>query len=452
MDMHLPPRAMFAFASPRRWLAVMLGASVLSNASAEPYWQRAGECLRAGNYGEAYTEAQAALKDRPNDSVLLRISGVCLIEMDRAQEATATLRRALKIEPDSVASRYYLAQALAVQGSLTEAIQLLDEVIARAPESEYARLAHGVLPDLNATVATTAAVPKTRRWNVYGRFSEEYDDNVTLRAKDDPNLDAVKSWREVYSGYVELRPLDEALQPTPFTLGVGYSIYATKHHEEEVRDYDVFSQNGSVFLSRNRQMGSKPYTARIYGDFTDTELGEEAYSKIFEAGVTVDYQWFRSGVVSPGFTWQSQDFEDDTEYPDYFSRDGNDYRASLRHDLYLARGNVILGVAYAYHWNDTDGRQFQLESNDFEGSLKLSLPLGLRFYGTVEYREEDYTDFTPEPKRLDDIWTYYAALSQRLWKDAARAEIHYTHEASNSNLDFSDYERNVVGFALSLSL
>jgi len=81
--------------------------------AAQEYWQTAAELVQAGEYAAACQVVDGLLADRPDDVLLLRIKGICLLETERETEAVSVLRHATEIEPTSVACRYYLAQALA---------------------------------------------------------------------------------------------------------------------------------------------------------------------------------------------------------------------------------------------------------------------------------------------------------------------------------------------------
>ena len=65
---------------------------------------------------------------------------------------------------------------------------------------------------------------------------------------------------------------------------------------------------------------------------------------------------------------------------------------------------------------------------------------------------EDYEEIVPDPARLDDVFTFYMMLSRPVWDYRVHAELNYTQSWNDSNQDFSSYERNVVGVAVSASL
>ena len=72
-------------------------------------WQHAGELIQPGNYAGALKESERLLAERLNNVLLLRFKGICLMETGRQDEAVKVLRRAVTLNPNSIASRFYLA-------------------------------------------------------------------------------------------------------------------------------------------------------------------------------------------------------------------------------------------------------------------------------------------------------------------------------------------------------
>ena len=133
----------------------------------QPYWKAAAEHYQAGRYLEAREEVDRLLGTRHEDPLLLRIKGVCLIELGQPDRAVEVLTGVIDREPNDVAARYYLAQAYAYRGSVREALGQLETVTALAPDSEYARLAADARPELEALIQSSSALRDSRRWNLY---------------------------------------------------------------------------------------------------------------------------------------------------------------------------------------------------------------------------------------------------------------------------------------------
>ena len=153
--------------------------------------------------------------------------------------------------------------------------------------------------------------------------------------------------------------------------------------------------------------------------------------------------------LSAGVEWKRLDYEDDTPYQEYYSRDGDIYSCGLDSYLYLLDNRVLAGLHYHFRRDNTEGQQYELRSNDLAVSVRAALPWALRLRARVGYQEEDYLEFFHDPPgRLDDIWSFHFALQRMLWHEAVSLELSYTYLTSSSSQDFAEYERSVAGIGL----
>jgi hypothetical protein len=415
-----------------------------------PYWQPVVEFLQTGDYASAYDQIQTLLESRPGDALLLRFKGVCLMETGYNEAAVTVLYDALEAAPNSVATKYYLSQALAYRGSVLESIRLIDEIIEMAPDSQYAQLASSVLPELEALTVTITAVPDVRRWNLYARVGTEYDDNVPVRSNDSDETTTQDSWKFIYSFYGEVRFPDQKIDSKPFTLGLGYSLSGTEYEEDLYKGYDLFSQALSLFLSHDGTWLERFYNIRLETRFNTTKLGWDDYSDVGSLDLSFSYYWHEQITTTFISSWSNKSYEDDTEYPEYYSRDGNEYDFGLRNYFYLMQNKLVLGLHYLYRNEDAEGYQSELRSNDLTGSIAYSLPYDVRLTGSIIYQQEDYPEYRPVG-RLDNVWTFNSGL-EYTWKDIWTAELYYQYATADSDQDLGDYQRNIVGIGLSVSL
>ncbi|MGH7197460.1 MAG: surface lipoprotein assembly modifier [Candidatus Omnitrophota bacterium] len=416
----------------------------------KPYWQKAGELVQSGKYAEALNEIDRLLAERPEDALLLRLKGVCHLQLNELDASVKALQKALKQDPNSIASRYYLAQAYAYRGNVLLAIDLLNEVREKAPGSRYAEQAARVLPDLQNLAVTAQAVSDKQRWNVSLRSGGEFDDNVMARSDNDPDVTHADTWRFVSSAYVEIRPVDQNIERTPLTAGLAYSIYQSLHERTEAfEEIDLTSQTARLFLRRGDRMWGKPYKFEVYGDTTDSRLGNHSFGQDVGVGTSLNLQWAPWVTVSPSYSIKWKDFRNDTILPEQFSRDGHEQSFGVSNRFYTFNNSVVLGASYYYRRADTRGSQFDIDSHDVGGSVNVSLPWQLGLAAGVNYSTEDYVQFVPEPTRADDSLSVSASITRPLWNPNLFVEFSYNYTTADSNVVFSEYSRQTFGVTFS---
>ncbi|HYR00339.1 MAG TPA: tetratricopeptide repeat protein, partial [Casimicrobiaceae bacterium] len=88
---------------------------------------------QGGRAEEALAHYRAALSLAPDLAETHRACGLMLLEMNRPDEATPLLRRAVDLEPSHAASRATLAECLARTGDIAAAIGIVEALTAEAP-------------------------------------------------------------------------------------------------------------------------------------------------------------------------------------------------------------------------------------------------------------------------------------------------------------------------------
>jgi tetratricopeptide (TPR) repeat protein len=412
------------------------------------HWQKAGELIQAGNYSQALQEVDRLLGERPGDVLLLRFKGICHLQLNDLDSSVKSLKEALQKDPNSVAARYYLAQAYAYRGNVLLAIELLTEVREKAPGSRYAEQAARVLPELQSLAVTAQAVSDNKRWNVTLRSGGEFDDNAMARSDNDPDVTHTDTWRFISSAYLEIRPVDQNVDRTPVTGGLAYSIYQSLHERTEAfEEFDLTSQTARVFLRRSDRAWGKPVKFEVYGDYTDSRLGNHSYGQDVSTGASLHWQWAPWATVSPSYSIKWKDFRNDTTAPEQFSRDGHEQSFGVSNRIYAFQNSVVLGTSYYYRRAQARGSQFDIDSHDIGGNVNVSLPWQWGLFAGVTYSTEDYVQFVPEPTRADDSLSVSASLSRPLWNPNLMMEFNYNYTTADSNIDFSGYSRQTFGVA-----
>ena len=100
--------------------------------------QQGHAARKAGRSTEALDHYRAALEQEPESAEANTVYGLMLLQLERAREAEAPLRKAVEISPTHVALRMNLAQWLMREGQLDEAVRIVAGVVADEPQHAWA--------------------------------------------------------------------------------------------------------------------------------------------------------------------------------------------------------------------------------------------------------------------------------------------------------------------------
>jgi Tfp pilus assembly protein PilF len=93
------------------------------------------QMLAARKYDEAVRAAQAAAALAPGETAPLVVLGAAQAAKGDLEASTATFRKVVDTEPDTIGHRLNLARALKLQHKLPEALQVIDEGLQREPRN-----------------------------------------------------------------------------------------------------------------------------------------------------------------------------------------------------------------------------------------------------------------------------------------------------------------------------
>ncbi len=410
-------------------------------------WEHAAELIQSGKSAEAIPELDALLAKEPGNVLYLRLKGIAELQSGKEDQAVLTLRQAVHREPTCVACGFYLAQALAQRGNVTDAMELLRVIVREVPDSRYAVQANKILPELERLASIAHAVHDKRRWNVTLHSGLEYDDNPINRSRHEgasPN-----SLRWIMSTYLEMRPIDQSIDKLPFTLGGGYAVYQS-YHERNLGTLDLTSQTARMFVSHAGKVADKPYKLELKSDYTNARLANNPYSHDVSLSPVFDIQWFPWTMSSVHYAADWMQFDDNTTLPNLFGRDGMTNSAGWLQRFFMWDNRAVLDLTYDYTFTKAEGSQFNKQNNQAVGAtLNLSLPWKLRWTGGVGYNNDRYGKFAPDPRRDDNGISIFSSLARPLFIPELVAELTYSHTTTESPQDFADTHRNVYGIGFS---
>jgi len=102
--------------------------------SANPPLASADSAMQAGRFADAAREYEAWLKAHPDSKEVLLALGICYVQLERQDEAVATLRRYLKLVPGSAAGHAALGIALLDGAKTAEAKAELETAVRLNPK------------------------------------------------------------------------------------------------------------------------------------------------------------------------------------------------------------------------------------------------------------------------------------------------------------------------------
>jgi hypothetical protein len=372
------------------------------------------------------------------------LKGACQIELGDFVSAVKSLGRALKRDPSNISAKFYLARAQAALGNVVEAAELLREVRQDAPDSQYAQKAAVILPDLENLRLTRRVLPQSHRWNLSLRTGVEYDDNVP-ELPNIPTSVPRTSGSTVLSAALGYRMLDEKRNQDPLTMDASFGLYQNLHWRHPLSAYDLLSQSGGVTVAKSVQAGPWPANAKLSGSYTNNHIGGDPYDTEWQFAGGISLQPRPGITLTPSYSARWEIYQQNGSPSSLFSRDGVYQSAGLGGNLYTFRNRIVWTVGYIYEWDRTDGSQFRLNSHTVDASVAIILPRQFRWNVGFSYQNAAYTQFTPSPFRLDDIYSESTELSHSLWLESLRGALVYNHTSAVSTQTISDFDRNLYG-------
>lgn len=125
------------------------------------------EFARVGDLNQAETELRKAVALAPSDPAILAALGTVLAQKQNLSESTELFKRALRITPDNLTVRRYLAANLWQLHLYPEAKDHLQIILQRKPDDKPAQLLLGMVSenmgDYSAAARMLAAVPEETR-------------------------------------------------------------------------------------------------------------------------------------------------------------------------------------------------------------------------------------------------------------------------------------------------
>jgi hypothetical protein len=409
----------------------------------------------------------AAMPRAESDQVLiLRLEGVCYIKLKRYPEAEKTLRQATQADPANIASRFYLAQALASEGNVDESVPLLESVQKEAPDSEYGALSVKILPALRNLLAATQknALPPdsysqygnsviyqqpTKRWAFTLNVGAAYDDNVNQAARAANNQAALSGFSFVTSDEASVAFLDEKLDDAPLTIRGTYDFYQNVHDTSATSNFDITTHDVAVSFEKTTNVFGYPTRFYAAGGYRNESEGGSKFDDSFTGSASIATTWNNWLSTTIYDSYGQYNYSGGNYYPSLFSRTGGVNRIGFYPIFTLFNGKWKIQPVYEFNSYDVQGIEFGATSGNTVGvTSRLDLPGGFTLINGFQWQNEYYSEFAPSPKRYDNIYDVSASISHQIFIPELTGNVSEFYETTDSTQPFANYTRNVISIGV----
>jgi hypothetical protein len=363
------------------------------------------------------------------------VLGIVALDLNDVPAARHALDTARSVDPElTQLSEYNRAVAEIQGGDLRAAERALEQTIALDPESIEARHARLLLERVRARAD---AIPKPKRWNLWGNLGLLYDDNVGTRPVD------VSTGVPDGGGLVELSGAYRLFDRGATELEVGYEFYQTAYFD--LSDFNL--QIHGFSIDGTHQIG--PGDLSLGYRYNLSTLGGDRFLDIHDArlgyGLPISHSIYTT--LTPRFL--AKNFED-------ADRDALQGAILWDNFIFFGEGGTYLWLGARPELEDARAPEFDYRGVSCIARLRVPFgtPLGrARLDLSYRFHLRDYQNVTPSigEKRDDRIHVARARLGHTIVKNVwLRLEYEYTR--SQSNLPSVDYRQNVVALTATFSL
>ena len=278
-----------------------------------------------------------------------------------------------------------------------------------------------------------------RPWDLSVRLFSGYDDNVPLDSKASRFIGDEESlcFGANLSGAYRI------VQTSRWRAGVGASVTQTLHAESDVEDYDLTTVSPNLFAQYSFMAWGKPATTGLVYTYRNDRLGGDDYEQSHALAWNIDIQPARAWHTGLYYRLAYEDFDFEGTDPDRTSRDATSHTIGLQATRIFDRNRRSIMVNYEYGCNDADGDNFEFDSHKILGRFRTLLVRPFWLVLDAAYTDQDYTKYTPEPRRTQNNWNYRAMLLVPL-NPKLTADFSYSYAKYDGSEAQFDAERKKV--------
>jgi len=432
-------------------IAVSQPAVVLAAIDSQEFLASDGAAaFKAGRFSEALLGFQALLDKFPGDTTVLRYIAITYDRVERYDDAIATFRKALAIEPKSAALRYFLGVTLFKLRRTRQAADEFRAVVELAEESLYAKQARQYIEAINQQRSQDEPAGGIKRWDLAAALGFQWDDNIAAAPERGSGLFPSARGGGGFRGVEQFSAGYKFVHSGPWSARAGLSGYLSQHGAERFRKLDLSTFQPGVEISYVTALAGRPLSPSLRYDFNAALLNGRAYSHSHIVTAKADANFAEDWIASPFYRFAADDFREEGFNRRFSSRDAANHSggAALYYFFWQRRANARAG--YEYHRNEARGDNFDFTGH--KGSAGLTLPLFADINLDIDaaVTVDRYNRFRgTKGDRRTTGQIYSASLSRGFW-NVLFLTASYQHTIDNSNYADLEYRRNIAGLTVAV--
>ena len=335
---------------------------------------------------------------------------------------------------------YQIAMANMQEGNLTEARDILKEIVIRDPNADIAQFANQYIE------AITKRIKKERPYRFTAGIQYQQDDNVILKPSDVTASAGISGESDI-AGIANLRAEYIPKLKAPYGLKAQYSLYQNMHGR--LKNYDV--QSHSVALVPNYNFTGSSIS--LLTSYNLTRVANIDYLKTITLSPTYTFFISKTQFATGSLKYQDKKYVKAPANADE-DREGNDANIGVSWFYLLAENKGFINARYEYDREDTKGKNWKYNGNRAglnllyplfiplifkEGAAELKLNIG----GEGDSQSFDNTHTTFLKKRTDTTYTFNTMLSYTIYNDID-IQLQYAYIRTDSNISVYGYNKNMV--------
>lgn len=396
------------------------------------------QLFTAGKYPQALRGFEKMLTKYPRDILIRRFHAITLSRLKKYDQAVTSFERALDIDPNNVATHFYLGETYYEMGEDEKARHEYRWVIEHDETSYQIRAKQAVFQTLQSSKKTE------KPWSIGLSNRYEFDTNATYKSRDDNFSSAgdQNSSRYTTTLYGSYKVAD--LKRWSFTADGFYS--QTLYNDfPNLRTYTPGLGFSGLFRFN---LFKRPAFLNVREGISHTILRNKAY--VFSNSISSNLIMFLHNKIrtTMSYRWSYNNYDASGILPDITARDGISQNVTFQNTFYLNdKKNFYIGAAYDFEDVSAEGTHSIKHAHG--GRLIVHAPLIEKIEGDVvlQLKNSEYPKFAGPLKRNDTLASIRVQISRPLW-EYLNIIASYQWEDVNARNNIYEYSKHVTGLEL----